>query len=70
MIETTTVNNVHCDVCGEHIGNADPHAYVFLKDICANCLEVIIKKIESDRILSRTRFDAIVDDIKPEIQRR
>ncbi len=63
MIEKVTVNNIRCDVCSCHLEEGDNYLRVFQKDICAECIENIVKKLESDRILSLVEFDGIIDDI-------
>ncbi len=64
MIETIATNVVRCDVCHKLLEEGDDYKHMFRKDICVLCMESILEKLESERILTLEQFDEAVDVVR------
>ncbi len=67
MIEAITTNVVHCDACKRLLENGDGYIHAFQKDICDECVGMLLKKIESDRIITPKEFLELLDDVRYQI---
>ncbi len=67
MIESITTNIIRCDACNRYLEKGDGYRHVFHKDICDECVGLILQKIEAERIITKKEFTDVLDDIRYKI---